>query len=938
MACGVFALYTRTLVPSVLDGDQGELQYMPSVLGIPHPSGFPLYVLIGHVWSALPVGTLAFRMNLLSAFFGALTVGGLYLALRSQKLSLPAALGASLTLALIPQFWEYSTVAAVYRLHNFLIVLLFAFLPQWERTRVWLWLELAALAFGLDLANHLTIVFVAPATALFVLLVSGRTLFKQARVILVASLLLILPLIMYLYFPLRGGQLLSRDFVLPGWNLAMAQGIVSPFFDPGPYGLFQYLVGGAFFRSVTGHWQWKWDTLVRDWEAILLDTVNWQIVALSLIGLVGLAFHRLKLAVWLALVVLTFQIIALQYSYEGLAEIGQFSSYFREYYLPSFIALVIFEAWGIEAAINAGRAALSRLGARSGMIAIGLATLTISAFVVFALADLVGHHSDSLATRSAEIESKWHDIMKYEPDPGSAMVGHWGDLTPLWYYQYSEDWRRDLVAITPPDDGLISEWLATGKPLYIAGSLLGWAPEIARNYRLTPWGQLVRVTRSDYTPTSPLSNVVDWTFGGEHPMLRLSGFDLSRTSLRVGDDVQVAAFWEVLDTFKIDDVALRLTLSADDEENNSRNFSPVVNWLPGGKLVAGQQALGEYKYAVPWGLKPGSYHLRIGLYSIAQEKNLTAATNGSSVSSVDLGTVLVEPAQSYPATASTEHPANTNFGNRIVLLGWNGDLGQLATGAQHSVDLLWKSTSQDRGNLQMTLSLENPGFSRSLGEQELARGYPSGLWQNGELVRGQVMFVVPADIPDANYTLILRVRDSSQQGFLDIYEGWLPHGASYTLSDVRVVGRAHSYQLPKIGHTQSVDYDNRIRLLGYDLPSTKLNSGDNLHITLDWQAQSLMQTSYKFFVHVIDEQGQLIAQHDSFPGANSLPTTGWLPGEIVQDSFEVLLPASTPSGLYRIEVGFYDPVSGSRLNIAGVTGSTALDHAVLDDTLEIKGQ
>ncbi len=68
------ALYLRTLVPGVFVSGFAEFQYQPLRLGLPHPNGFPFYMLLGWLWSHLPVGTVAWRMNVLSAVAGALAV------------------------------------------------------------------------------------------------------------------------------------------------------------------------------------------------------------------------------------------------------------------------------------------------------------------------------------------------------------------------------------------------------------------------------------------------------------------------------------------------------------------------------------------------------------------------------------------------------------------------------------------------------------------------------------------------------------------------------------------------------------------------------------------------------------------------------------------------------------------------------------------------
>ncbi len=73
-ALGSLWLYLRTLVPGVYVSDFAEFQYQPLRLGLPHPNGFPFYMLLGWLWSHLPMGSVAWRMNALSAIGGALAV------------------------------------------------------------------------------------------------------------------------------------------------------------------------------------------------------------------------------------------------------------------------------------------------------------------------------------------------------------------------------------------------------------------------------------------------------------------------------------------------------------------------------------------------------------------------------------------------------------------------------------------------------------------------------------------------------------------------------------------------------------------------------------------------------------------------------------------------------------------------------------------------
>ena len=64
-------LYIRTLAPGLLSGDSAEFQTLAYTLGMTHPTGYPIYVLLAHVFTLLPFGDMAWRVNLFSAFWGA---------------------------------------------------------------------------------------------------------------------------------------------------------------------------------------------------------------------------------------------------------------------------------------------------------------------------------------------------------------------------------------------------------------------------------------------------------------------------------------------------------------------------------------------------------------------------------------------------------------------------------------------------------------------------------------------------------------------------------------------------------------------------------------------------------------------------------------------------------------------------------------------------
>ncbi|MBI4568648.1 MAG: DUF2723 domain-containing protein, partial [Planctomycetes bacterium] len=83
------AVYFRTLYPTVGPGDSGELALAAATLGVPHPPGYPLYVLVGRAFESLPFGDPAARANVMSACFGALAAATLCLGVRRAGLCFP---------------------------------------------------------------------------------------------------------------------------------------------------------------------------------------------------------------------------------------------------------------------------------------------------------------------------------------------------------------------------------------------------------------------------------------------------------------------------------------------------------------------------------------------------------------------------------------------------------------------------------------------------------------------------------------------------------------------------------------------------------------------------------------------------------------------------------------------------------------------------------
>jgi hypothetical protein len=146
---------------------------------------------------------------------------------------------------------------------------------------------------------------------------------------------------------------------------------------------------------------------------------------------------------------------------------------------------------------------------------------------------------------------------------------------------------------------------------------------------------------------------------------------------------------------------------------------------------------------------------------------------------------------------------------------------------------------------------------------------------------------------------------------------------------VTVEGRPRTFEVPPIQHLLEVNLGDQVELLGYDLDTAELKAGGTLALTLYWKALSEMDTSYTVFIHLLDAEDKIWGQRDSLPGNGSLPTTGWLPGEIIADRFEVPVQPDAPPGQYVIEIGMYRAETGQRLNMLDEKGQVSRGSILL---------
>jgi hypothetical protein len=216
VALALFALYAATSPRSVALEDDSLFVLSSYFLGVEHPPGYPLFTLIGHLFTYLPFGSVAYRVHLASALFGALSGAAAWLCARILIQGRLPAYVAALGFGLSPVFWSQSLIAEVYTLNTFFFLVLVylglhaskraAQAPNSEAGGVLPWM---AFIFGLSLSNHWPLMLlVAPAFAILLWPMWA----ELVRRLGLLSWLVILGLVPYAWMVFRSWKALPISF------------------------------------------------------------------------------------------------------------------------------------------------------------------------------------------------------------------------------------------------------------------------------------------------------------------------------------------------------------------------------------------------------------------------------------------------------------------------------------------------------------------------------------------------------------------------------------------------------------------------------------------------------------------------------------------------------------------------------------------------------
>ncbi|HYU50948.1 MAG TPA: DUF2723 domain-containing protein [Candidatus Limnocylindria bacterium] len=440
MGCLALAAYVRTLLPGIAFGDWGEMQTVPHVLGVAHPTGYPTYILLAWLAELVPVGSIAFRANLFSAACVAAAVAATTLiALRLGARPL-IAMAAGLALGATGTVWAAATVAEVNPLHLLMAALIIHRALVWAERRSPVDLTIGGLLVGLALGNHLLTLFIAPFVALFVLWSGRREIASRPAILALPVGALLLGLAVYLYIPLAA----SQSPPLPYNHPVTLDGVL-------------WLVSGTQFRGqfdfLSARGPGEFVASLPDLWELLTARATPVLPVLGLAGLVILVVRRP--AFGLMCLGVAFSAVYIWANYLHL----------EHYLLVPLLVLAIGASVALESAARAvawlfarstprraatatatgaGGGADATAGAMTMATAAGLAIGAAAIGGALVLAAGNWDRADRSGDRSGQ---EYVDAVFAALPPNAAILSYWDASTPLWHGQLVEGRRSDVLIV-----------------------------------------------------------------------------------------------------------------------------------------------------------------------------------------------------------------------------------------------------------------------------------------------------------------------------------------------------------------------------------------------------------------------------------------------------------------------------------------------------------
>lgn len=419
--------------------------------------------------------------------------------------------------------------------------------------------------------------------------------------------------------------------------------------------------------------------------------------------------------------------------------------------------------------------------------------------------------------------------------------------------------------------------------------------------------------------------------------LVLMGYDLPAASLSSDQATALTLYWRTLPPIETDySVALHLV------DEQGRLYGQIDHQHPGGyptaRLLPSEYIRDEYMLTAFLGTPPGTYTLVASVYDVATDHTLNVWDAGGGWQGIayPLAQVQVTQPRAFPAPEDlpiTYHVL-ADLSDNLRLLGSNALTNIIQVGQRLPLTLFWQATAAPDADAQVCYQLIS-GEGDIVAETIAPPGqadHPTSTWLPGEVIRDGQAFLVPAarlddttqPLTSGQYTLRVSLVENGST---------LP--TSIDLGTLTIQAPERDFAIPEVANAVNARLGDRATLVGYEIDTTRTTPGTSFTLTLTWQAESLSDTAYTVFIHLLDAEEHIYAQCDMPPLAGTRPTTSWLPGEMLRDTYTLTANANTPPGTYWLKVGLYDPATNIRLPVTDAGGQPVGDAVTLPTTIQI---
>jgi len=775
-----FALYAATAAPGTLFGDPSEYQFIPAILGIAHPPGYAFYTLLARLWQLLvPLGSIAFRTNLLAGAVGAWIVTAVYLLVwdvqsglldrrvgpaGAEETAVPAQasisrmspLFAALVLAVAPDLWQHAIHANAHIVSAGLAVTHLWLLVRWWRTGRDGWLAAFGVTMGLAVTHHPITLMGVPAYALFILSVRGRDLFRWPTVlILVGSV--VVGLSPLLYYPVRSPRTPFGPTDMNTWDgftrHITARGLRGNLFHFGPAD--------------------QGDRALVFWSLLRLQ-YPLPVILLLPVGLIVLA----RRAPRLALLTAGFAAGHLAFTMNTVQDV-------MAYLLIPFSALAALIGVGASALV--GWIADS-VGARwSGSdefqergLPVGVHVILLAVLLPWPLARGAQNLRRGISLRDFDAAERWVGAVRERFEgrgEGAVLLSAWEYLTPLWVHMYTEDWSLgqsdvDLIYVSTAMPWVEAVWSHID-----AGDvyLPDYRPPVRQaGFRMVPDGPFYRVEAPPVTEAEP-AHPLDLQVDGR---VRILGYDLPRETVPAGEPLELTLYQSV--ERSLDGIWMPYAQLGRVEARWTTDSRLLTTDWQSGEIVAER-----YEIPIPFDMEPGDYPLRLGYADLSGGRLSLPLSTGDTT--YEIATVRVLGPEARPEAGVLDSvlanldnqvglmAARVRSGLRIRRAFWQEPLA-VKPGASLHLRLKWQALASPRDSATVFIHLIDAGERPVAGWDytPLGGSAPTYLWfpkwLPGQTFLDPYRLSIPQELPPGDYRLEVGMYGMTSQRRLPVVD------------------------------------------------------------------------------------------------------------------------------------------------------------------------